>query len=899
MAQRSNFIVRGGADFSQLNKALNQTQVKISAFQGAVSKSMKLISVALSIIAVGKIAKEYTQAAMAVESAMDNIQRNMGASASAFTKFVDTQSKSLAMAKKDAYTYGSVFSNLLASFVGGTEQVANETQKLMQAAAVIASKTGRTYEDVANRIRSGLLGSTEAIEDLGVYTNISMIESTEAFKKFANGKSWNQLTFQTQQQIRLAAILEQAYKRYGDTLADTTATKQAQFLASLQNIKLNLGQAFLPIYNTILPALTALAERIENITAHIAAFTQALFGKATATNVKGIEQQTEAITEQGNAIEKAGKQAKGSIAPFDEINQIVLGNKESENAGTVGTSVGPVIDTKTIETNDSFATSVEKLKDKIQPTIDALDELKRTLKPITKFAFDNLKNFHNEFLVPVGTWVLGEGVPGLVDVLTELVKDINWDKLTDALGELYSALSKMTTSIGTGLIEFAKDATKFIKPVLTEAINLLAISLKSLAEWINSIDKETWETAGYCIGIVGTAIAGIKITSSLPTLIVKLRDGLGGLVTVISNLQYMDPVALPALFDILGLDEWLDELYMKLPDWVKKLWEGFWQLLYDFVLQIFNYDETAKIWQQVAQAFKDAYNADTWYEAGWNVIKGILLGIVGTLGFLTEPVIDFFTSLWNNFKEVFGIGKSGADKMKPVGQDILKGIMNGFKEKFTEWWTSIVEWGKTTSSKFGTEAKNVWNSIKDAFKDVKSWFSTKFSEAWKGVKKVFDPVTDYFNNIWKGITEGFSRIMGKLGDLAKTPVNAVIRILNTLIDALNKISIDIPDWDILPNSIQGKKFGFNLSRIPYLRDGMVIPPNFGEFAAILGDNPTDTEVVTPLNTLKQAIREEIGAGNGMIHVTLMLPNGKVLLDTIVEADREHIAQTGRSAFMPA
>ena len=35
---------------------------------------------------------------------------------------------------------------------------------------------------------------TEAIE-VGVYTQISMIESTEAFKKFANGKSWNQIDF--------------------------------------------------------------------------------------------------------------------------------------------------------------------------------------------------------------------------------------------------------------------------------------------------------------------------------------------------------------------------------------------------------------------------------------------------------------------------------------------------------------------------------------------------------------------------------------------------------------------------------------------------------------------------------------------------------------------------------
>ena len=68
---------------------------------------------------------------------------------------------------------------------------------LLKASSVIASATGRTMEDVMDRIRSGLLGNTEAIEDLGVNVNVALLESTDAFKKFAGDKSWNQLDFQT------------------------------------------------------------------------------------------------------------------------------------------------------------------------------------------------------------------------------------------------------------------------------------------------------------------------------------------------------------------------------------------------------------------------------------------------------------------------------------------------------------------------------------------------------------------------------------------------------------------------------------------------------------------------------------------------------------------------------
>ncbi|WP_041917262.1 hypothetical protein [Desulfitobacterium dehalogenans] len=233
----SNFIVRGGADFSSITKAHNKTQTQLTSFQDKISRSMKAVGAVLGSLAVGKLIKDSTAMAMGVESAVGNISRNMGSASITFNTWAQTQSKAWGMARADAYKYGSTFSNLLASFSGSAQETADNTQELMQAAAIIASKTGGSNQDTAERIRSGMLGSTEAIEDLGVYTNIAMIESTDAFKKFANGRSWAQLDFQVQQQIRLAAILEQTYARYGETLADNTQTRQARFIASLKNIQ--------------------------------------------------------------------------------------------------------------------------------------------------------------------------------------------------------------------------------------------------------------------------------------------------------------------------------------------------------------------------------------------------------------------------------------------------------------------------------------------------------------------------------------------------------------------------------------------------------------------------------------------------------------------------------------
>nr|DAU14425.1 MAG TPA: minor tail protein [Caudoviricetes sp.] len=50
-------------------------------------------------------------------------------------------------------------------------------------------------------------------------------------------------------------------------------------------------------------------------------------------------------------------------------------------------------------------------------------------------------------------------------------------------------------------------------------------------------------------------------------------------------------------------------------------------------------------------------------------------------------------------------------------------------------------------------------------------------------------------------------------------------------------------------------------RMPMLATGTVVPPRAGMFAAILGDNNRETEVVSPLSTMKQALKEALAESN--------------------------------------
>ena len=108
---------------------------------------------------------------------------------------------------------------------------------------------------------------------------MAMIQSTEAFKRFANGQSWDQLDYQTQQQIRLMAILEQATAKYGTTLSQSVNGRISLFKSLLKDSALNIGNAFLQIINAIMPVLNSFAMVLKNVTAKLAEFIALMFNK--------------------------------------------------------------------------------------------------------------------------------------------------------------------------------------------------------------------------------------------------------------------------------------------------------------------------------------------------------------------------------------------------------------------------------------------------------------------------------------------------------------------------------------------------------------------------------------------------------------------------------------------
>ena len=648
-----NLLIRGGADFSDMQKGLNKAQKSLSNFQSNVKSIMGKVATVFAAIKVGGLIKNSVKDAMSVESSIENINRTMQNSAKSFGEWVKSQSKAYGMSIQEGYKYGSTYSNLISSFEGNTKKVANSTQELMKATGIISSKTGRTFEDTAERIRSGMLGSTEAIEDLGVYTQVSMLESTEAFKQLADGKTWQQLNFQTQQQIRLAAILEQTYARYGTTLADTTQTRHNQFIASLKNVQLTLGQAFLPIYNAILPPLTMFMNALSKAISIIAQFTTALFGKPKAT-----QQQTQAISNQSSAVSGLGdslndtadstnsaKKAIKSLAGFDEINTL---NQSDGSTGGSGWSAGGIIDTPGLDLGEGgFLSSVTEVSEKIQAFADKI-----------KKYFGDLKNF-----IIQNKEVIISALAGIAAAFTTYFVMSNWATIIGGIQGAFSALGAAIGGISLPIL-----AISALIGILVGNI----VYLWQTNENFRSSVIEVWNSIKEFISMVLTDIGSI-LTSLWNKYGQTLLDNLKGFMESVQNIivsiweSIIKPIITNAL-DMLtwvwdnhlkGVIEELGEFIMKLTNGALEIWNKFISPVVDFLVKtlgpifvtVFNY-----IVDSVGTAIA--------------VISDIAKGLLKVFGGIIDFLVGIFTGNWR--KAWQGV------------QNIFKGIFDGL--------VSIAKW---------------------------------------------------------------------------------------------------------------------------------------------------------------------------------------------------------------
>ena len=306
----------------------------IASSTGSALKGLaNTVAAAFGVSVLINFSKRSGEVATQTEANIQRLVDIYGSSSQELGKFIDANARALGMSKSAAAGFSAVYGNLF-SVWADQQQNALLTTEYLNMTAVVASKTGRTVEDTQERIRSGLLGNTEAIEDLGIFVNVKTVEMTAAFQKIADGRSWDQLSAYEQQQVRTLAILEQATQKYGTEVANTTALTKSRYEAAYLDLKNTWGQ----VVNTVLIPVLQLVTEVFNV---IIRGMQIIFGlssRAVSDSVgyaNNIESATKKQSDLTKEVEATGKALKKTTAGFDEIQ--TLG---TSGGGAIGGSGG-------------------------------------------------------------------------------------------------------------------------------------------------------------------------------------------------------------------------------------------------------------------------------------------------------------------------------------------------------------------------------------------------------------------------------------------------------------------------------------------------------------------------------------------------------------------------------
>lgn len=244
-----------------------------------------------------------------------------------------------------------------------------------------------------------------------------------------------------------------------------------------------------------------------------------------------------------------------------------------------------------------------------------------------------------------------------------------------------------------------------------------------------------------------------------------------------------------------------------------------------------------------------------------DVFTGATKILSGFLDFCTGAFTGNFDKCWKGIEEIIQGFKTIAGSIFDfIKQNIFQPFIDFVGGIFTTGWATSFNTLKTILSTFLSAVKRIWNDAKQIFNGIIEFIAGTFSGNWE--------------RAWQGIKDIFGGIFDSLVTLAKTPLNAVIDIINGLMENINSGLRAIENafsfnYDFT-NPITGTRhyghYGMSLPRvptIPHLAQGGYVKPNTPQLAMI-GDNLHQGEIVAPEDKLKKmAVEAAMAAGGGV------------------------------------
>ena len=498
----------------QIDTSLNSTGFNngLKSMAGSLGKLTAALGITIGIAAGFQFLKVGEKAARSLSTALSGLGFVTKANGRDFQQaksFIDNYISDGLVPATDAI---EAYKNMVSRGYD-TSQI-ESMMNIMKDSAVYNRQSAFSIGEAIVKTTQGLRMENSMLTDsVGIQKNVAKMWDEYAA---SIGTTANRLTLAQKRQAEFNGFMAEGgvFAGAAAEYLNTYAGKLSQLSAGFTNLKVAVGNSVIPIINAILPAINAAVTALTRLFNRIAVIMQVLFGYDPSATVAAYEQSmggvasttqraADAQDELAENTEAAGKAAKGALASFDQLNVL---QQDTGSTSVTGTGINtpiesilptelatPKIDTSETESSlDNLKAKVENFKGAIEnmfnPTIESLGRLNISLEPMKSFVATGLIDFYEHFLVPVGGWTLGEGLPRFIDAMTNEISEIDFENLNQSFNTLWESLSPFAINVGEGLLWFWENV---LVPIGGYVINDLLPSflelLSSVLETLNSI----------------------------------------------------------------------------------------------------------------------------------------------------------------------------------------------------------------------------------------------------------------------------------------------------------------------------------------------------------------------------------------------------------------------------
>jgi phage-related protein len=445
--------------------------------------------------------------------------------------------KGMGMSTNQALTARATLGNLFVAMGTGKKATADMSGGLVELGADLASFNNMDPTEVMEKLRAGLVGETEPLRSLGVNLTAASVEAKAM--EMGLGTLGEELTPAAKAQAAYALIMEQTTTAQGDfaRTSDGLANQQRITTATFQDSLATIGQAFVPIFEKIMPMVTEVltnfgdwvTDHMPEIEAVITTVTDIIGQAFTFLAETVIPFLIETFTQAGPAV---GDVINGIIERITWFTQNIL-------PGIIEV-LGMVIEW--VVANMPLISSIfETVFNTIMPLLEALwpvvMAIAKVLLPVLGVAFTIVLKVIDTVFKLISAIILAwiDIVRSAVGTAITLWNGLSaaWRTITGAIGKVLGDLSKTFTSIWDGIVATVRGAWDSVSSAIKGGINTVISLINGVLRFMNDIRVEIPSVSipGTDVKVGGGAFDPFSM-AMIPRLAVGARGFAGGLAMV-------------------------------------------------------------------------------------------------------------------------------------------------------------------------------------------------------------------------------------------------------------------------------------------------------------------------------------------------------------------------------